>query len=162
MNEVYAYISGGFKKIKSNVNLLKTILRFSLIIFSLLILFQLSRVAPFVPEISFDFIIAIGSIILIGLGAYLGWSGKKREQVEVEVAPSVVIDVQKIKDLEISKREMEVLRLISQGMSNQEIADSLFVSESTIKTHVSNIFVKLDVKRRTQAVLKAKEIKIIP
>lgn len=141
--------------------MLKTILRFSLIILSLLILFQLSRVSPFVPEISYDIIIAIGSVILISLGAYLGWSSKKGEKVEVPVAPSLEIDAQKIAELELSKREMEVLQLISQGMSNQEIADTLFLSESTIKTHVSNIFVKLDVKRRTQAVIEAKALNII-
>lgn len=141
--------------------MLKTILRFSLIIIPLLILFQLSRVSPFVPEISSDVIIALGSVILVALGAYLGWSSKKQERIEVAVEPVVEIDTQKIQELELSKREMEVLALISQGMSNQEIANSLFVSESTIKTHVSNIFVKLDVKRRTQAVIKAKELKII-
>lgn len=64
--------------------------------------------------------------------------------------------------LEISKREIEVLALMSEGLSNQEIAEKLFVSLNTIKTHSSNIFEKLDVKRRTQAIEKAKRLSLIP
>ena len=63
----------------------------------------------------------------------------------------------KIKE-ELSRRENEVLLAMAEGLSNKEIADKLFVSENTIKTHVSNIFVKLNVQRRTQAILKAKEL----
>ncbi len=62
----------------------------------------------------------------------------------------------------ISQREHEVLTLIAKGHSNKEIADSLFLSTNTIKTHSSNIFAKLDVKRRTQAVQKATEIGLLP
>ena len=64
--------------------------------------------------------------------------------------------------LGISKREYEVLELMARGLSNQEIADALFVSINTIKTHVSNLFLKLDTKRRTQAIQKAKELRLIP
>jgi DNA-binding CsgD family transcriptional regulator len=66
-----------------------------------------------------------------------------------------------IEQLEISKRELEILLLLAQGCSNQEIAGQLFVSLSTVKTHNQNLFEKLDVKRRTQAVEKAKRLKII-
>jgi ATP/maltotriose-dependent transcriptional regulator MalT len=51
---------------------------------------------------------------------------------------------------------------MAQGYSNQEIAEKLFVSLNTIKTHITNIFLKLDVKRRTQAVQRAKELQLIP
>ena len=64
-------------------------------------------------------------------------------------------------ELGISKREMEVLVLVNKGLSNQEIADILFVSNNTIKTHTSNIFEKLEVKNRTQAILKAKNVGIL-
>ena len=56
------------------------------------------------------------------------------------------------KRLGLSQRELEVLELMSAGLSNQEIADKLFVSLNTIKTHSAKIFEKMDVKRRTQAV----------
>lgn len=61
----------------------------------------------------------------------------------------------------LTARELEVLQLIAQGHSNQEIADKLFVSLNTVKTHSSNLFIKLDVKRRTQAVQKAKQLNLI-
>jgi ATP/maltotriose-dependent transcriptional regulator MalT len=61
----------------------------------------------------------------------------------------------------ISKRELEVLQLMANGLSNQEIASRLFVSLNTIKTHSSNLFQKLEVKRRTQAIETGKKIGII-
>jgi DNA-binding NarL/FixJ family response regulator len=63
--------------------------------------------------------------------------------------------------LGLSNREMEVLQLMAEGFSNQEIAEKLFVSLNTIKTHSSKVFEKLDVKRRTQAVEKAKRLQLI-
>jgi two-component system, NarL family, response regulator LiaR len=63
--------------------------------------------------------------------------------------------------LGISNRELEVLQLMSEGLSNQEIADRLFVSVNTIKTHSSKVFEKLDARRRTQAIEKAKRLNII-
>jgi NarL family two-component system response regulator LiaR len=62
----------------------------------------------------------------------------------------------------ISKRELEVLQLMADGFSNQEIADKLFVSLSTVKTHTSSLFEKLDVRRRTQAIEKAQRMQLIP
>lgn len=71
------------------------------------------------------------------------------------------IDQRKIEELGISSREYEILQEIAKGLSNKEIAEKLFVSESTVKTHVSNLFTKLDVKRRTQAIQRAKSFKIL-
>jgi len=59
-------------------------------------------------------------------------------------------------------RELEILQLIANGMSNREIAEKLFVSENTVKTHSSRLFDKLDAKRRTQAVQRGKELGLIP
>jgi len=64
--------------------------------------------------------------------------------------------------LGISKRELDVLNLMANGLSNEEIAGKLFISLNTVKTHASNIFLKLEVKRRTQAVERAKRLNIIP
>ncbi|MEM1002854.1 MAG: response regulator transcription factor, partial [Bacteroidota bacterium] len=71
------------------------------------------------------------------------------------------IKTQLIEELDISKREYEVLQAIAKGLSNKEIAAQLFLSESTIKTHVSNLLTKLDAKRRTQAIQIAKEQNIL-
>lgn len=139
--------------------MLKTVFRFGLIITALLVLFQLSNASLFVPSIPADVVIGITAVILIGLGIYLG--GNLKKDKIVEVIPTVEIDETKISSLGISERELEVLQLISEGLSNQEIGERLFISESTIKTHVSSLFVKLDVKRRTQAVTRAKEWRVI-
>ena len=64
--------------------------------------------------------------------------------------------------LGISGRELEVLELLAQGSSNKEIADRLCVSPHTVKTHLGHLYDKLDVARRTQAVQKARELRILP
>jgi LuxR family maltose regulon positive regulatory protein len=60
----------------------------------------------------------------------------------------------------LSEREIEVLKLIEAGLSNQEIGSRLFISMGTVKRHISNIYSKLDVKNRTQAISKGKELRI--
>ena len=69
--------------------------------------------------------------------------------------------MQEIAKLGISNRELDVLDLMAKGLTNEEIGDQLYISLNTVKTHTSNIFVKLEVKRRTQAVEKAKRLNII-
>jgi ATP/maltotriose-dependent transcriptional regulator MalT len=59
---------------------------------------------------------------------------------------------QRLQQLGISQREHEILQLLARGYSNQEIANQLYISLNTVKTHLSNLYVKLDVGRRTQAV----------
>ncbi len=85
----------------------------------------------------------------------------KHEIKEVPAAAAGLIDDDNIKKTGISKRELEILQLIDAGLSNQQIAEKLFVSEHTVKKHVSNLFFKLDVKRRTEAVKKAKTMRLI-
>lgn len=74
---------------------------------------------------------------------------------------SFVFNEQEATRLGISKRELEVLELMSLGLSNQEIADRMFVSLNTVKTHASNLFVKLDVKRRTAAIETARKLNLV-
>ncbi len=68
---------------------------------------------------------------------------------------------QALEYLGITERELEVLELVAKGMSNQQVADRLFVSTNTVKTHLKHLFDKLDVSRRTQAVGKARELRLI-
>ena len=85
------------------------------------------------------------------------------KEVEVVVrAEDFVLNEKEMERLGISPREYDVLELMSDGLSNQEIADKLFISLNTVKTHSTNLYVKLDVKRRTQAVQRAKELQLIP
>lgn len=113
-----------------------------------------------VGNMEVEYAIAGIAIIFFIMGILLNKKIRKRNAVENESA-SREIDKNKISDLGISHREYEILVEISKGLSNKEIANALFVSESTVKTHVSNLFTKLDAKRRTQAIQKAKEMHII-
>lgn len=83
------------------------------------------------------------------------------KEIVVEKRLDFVVNEEELNNRKISKRELEVLELMAQGLSNQEIASRLFVSLNTIKTHSSNLFQKLEVKRRTQAIETAKKIGII-
>jgi DNA-binding CsgD family transcriptional regulator len=106
------------------------------------------------------------AIVFTGLGIWLAvkltrpkW---KTVIVEKEVyIKSGTINEKELARLGLSARELEVLQGMAEGLSNQEIATRLFVSLNTIKTHSANIFEKLDVRRRTQAVDKAKKLNII-
>jgi len=73
-----------------------------------------------------------------------------------------VRDERRREELTITPREIEILELIAQGLSNREIAEKLFVSENTVKTHSSRVFDKLGAKRRTQAVQFGKEFGLLP
>jgi NarL family two-component system response regulator LiaR len=84
------------------------------------------------------------------------------KEVLVPVGAAFVPDERKRDDLGITRREMEILELVAQGMSNREIAGKLFVSENTVKTHCSRAFDKLGAKRRTQAVQMGKELGLLP
>lgn len=65
-----------------------------------------------------------------------------------------------VSKFDLTTRESEVLKLLSNGMTNKEIGESLFVSQNTVKTHLSNIYTKLDVQRRTQAVQKVRQLEV--
>jgi DNA-binding CsgD family transcriptional regulator len=82
--------------------------------------------------------------------------------VQVPVAEPFRPNEAKKEELAITPREMEILELIAQGMSNREIAEKLFVSENTVKTHSSRVFDKLGARRRTQAVWLGKEFGLLP
>ncbi len=102
------------------------------------------------------------------LGIWLGrrFAGARHGRVAREImagsgAPFVPDD-KKRDDLGITRRELEILELVAQGLSNREIAGKLFVSENTVKTHCSRAFDKLGARRRTQAVQLGKQLGLIP
>lgn len=116
-----------------------------------------------------EIFIGIIALLFTALGVWLALKLAKpkvetrivEKEVYIENQTPAKIDQAAIEKLGISKREMDVLTLMAKGMSNEEIAGQLFVSLNTVKTHSSNIFLKLEVKRRTQAVEKAKRLNII-
>jgi ATP/maltotriose-dependent transcriptional regulator MalT len=101
------------------------------------------------------------------LGIWLGLklTGTKQRVVLKEVLPgrgTVRPDEGKREGHGVTRRELEILELIAQGMSNREIAGKLYVSENTVKTHSSRVFDKLGDERRTQAVQLRKEFGLLP
>ena len=117
------------------------------------------------------FEIYVGAIaaVFTGLGIWLALrlSKPKVETIIVEKevyvrSESFLLNEQALNSLNLSKRELEVLQLMAEGLSNHEIAERLYVSLSTIKTHSRNLFDKLGVARRTQAIDRAKKLFIIP
>lgn len=113
------------------------------------------------------------ALLFASVGIWLGLKLTKKEQVIVEreriVEKEVLIRAETpfspneklLQELAITRREFEILGLIASGLSNREIGERLFVSENTVKTHSSRLFDKLSVKRRTQAVQRAKELGLI-
>jgi two-component system, NarL family, response regulator LiaR len=102
--------------------------------------------------------IGIIALFFSGVGIWAGRKLNQKRKVENEAlmppAKNLPPAVQ-LEKLGITPREYEVLQLIAQGLSNQEIADQLFVSLNTVKTHTANVYAKLDAQRRTQAIQKA-------
>ncbi|MEO1012410.1 MAG: response regulator transcription factor [Bacteroidota bacterium] len=133
-----------------------TILIFSALSIGLLCLFRLSKYSYLSGSIAIEIILVVVAVVFFTLGLFL----KKKEAIWENVR-SPEVDKYKIQQLGLSKREYQVLLEVSKGLSNKEIADKLFVTESTIKTHVSNVLLKLDAKRRIQAVRIAKKLQII-
>ena len=115
----------------------------------------------FIRDLSMEVYIGVVATLFTVLGIWVGLKLVNRKK-NISNDSEFITDQATIKTLGISKREFEVLQLISKGFSNQEIADKLFISLPTVKTHSSNLFGKLNVQRRTQAIHKAKELKIIP
>ena len=114
----------------------------------------------FVRDIPLEFYVGTVAIMSTALGI---WAGLRLTRPKIiDSGAPFQLDEANLRTLGISKREYEVLELIALGLSNQEIAEKLFVSTSTVKTHVSNVLAKLDARRRTQAIQRAKELNIIP
>lgn len=110
------------------------------------------------------------AVLFAGLGIWVGLKATRpRESVvlkEVHVLvpapPGFERDSKAVERLGLTPRELEILELIAVGLSNREIAERVFVSENTVKTHSSRVFEKLGARRRTQAVQRGKELRLIP
>lgn len=152
------------QKIKQN----KELISYAIAMAILLLLLRLLEYKFLVLEYKIEIYAGIIAIIFLLIGIWVAnkVTKPKVETVVVEKEVKIFqdnfsINTEAIETLKISSRELEVLQLMAKGLSNQEIADALFVSLHTIKTHNANLFEKLEVKRRTQAVEVAKKLQII-
>jgi DNA-binding CsgD family transcriptional regulator len=134
----------------------------------LLALLKLLEYQHFVRAYPTEIYGGLVAVIFSALGVYLGlqWARSREvvvvKEVRVPEGGPFVLDAGKLKELGITPREHEILGLIAEGLSNREIGERLFVSENTVKTHSSRLFDKLGVSRRVQAVLKGRELGLIP
>ena len=148
----------------------KVVIIYGLSLGLMLLLLQWLQFHFVIMNHSFEVYIGAIALIFTGLGVWLAVKLTRPKThtiiVEKEVyveqtAPVGIPDEKVLAKSGISKREWEVLALIAEGLSNQQIADRLFVSLNTVKTHSSNLFFKLEVKRRTEAIQKGKKLGLL-
>jgi len=111
-----------------------------------------------IRSFSFELYLLMIALLFTAVGV---WAGKKLTGTPASGQHAFIPNREAIAYLGLSDRELEVLMLLAEGLSNQDIADRLYISKNTVKTHLSNIFSKLDARRRTQAIKKARSLKII-
>lgn len=152
----------------------RTVLGYGLLAGVLIALLKFIEYRFLVVEHSLEIYGGIVALLFSVLGIWLGLKLTRPRQVvvlkEVQVAPTpptiadapFVPDAARQEALGITRRELEILQLIAAGLSNREIAERLYVSENTVKTHSGRVFEKLNAKRRTQAVRRGKEAGLIP
>lgn len=148
----------------------RQILIYGLSLAILLFLLKWLELRFIVYDYSMEIFVSAIALFFTGLGIWLALKLSRPKIQTVVVEREVIVNgdaefkfnEEMFKELGLTQRELEVLQQMSNGLSNQEIADALFLSVPTIKTHASNLFEKLDVKRRTQAIEKGKSLKIIP
>ena len=140
----------------------------------LIVVLKLAEYRFLVLEHSVEIYGGLIALVFASLGIWLGLKLTRKKEIIIErelvverevpvfTATPFALNVERLRELAITKRELEILELIATGMSNREIADKLFVSENTVKTHSSRLFDKLSAKRRTQAVQIGKELGLIP
>lgn len=117
-----------------------------------------------IHSLAIEYYLGLVALVFAVTGAWVGWQLTQPTKKDLQILTNEAVLSRQEPSLiqtDLSPREIEVLHLIAQGFSNQEIADRLFVSLNTVKSHSSNVFVKLDVKRRTQAVQKARELGLL-
>ena len=146
----------------------KTVLLYGLIGGVLIATLKLIEYRFLVVEHALEIYGGIVAVIFAALGIWLGLKlTRTRTEIVVREVPVPVVgpfvrNTSQLDKLGITPREMDILEAMAAGLSNKEIAERLFVSENTVKTHAARLFDKLSAKRRTQAVQRAKEAGLIP
>ena len=135
---------------------------------ALIVLLKLVEYRFLVVQHSIEIYGGLIALLFAVLGIWLGLKLTKNtetiviKEVMVPASSTFTLNETRLRELGITRRELEILELIARGLSNREIAEQLFVSENTVKTHSSRLFDKLSARRRTQAVQLGKEFGLIP
>jgi DNA-binding CsgD family transcriptional regulator len=132
----------------------------------LITLLKITEYRYLVIEHSVEIYGGLVAVLFSALGIWLGLTLTRRKPAVVAQGTAssepFTVDENRQAELGITARELEILTLIAAGLSNREIAEKLFVSENTVKTHSSRVFDKLGARRRTQAVQFGKQARLIP
>lgn len=146
----------------------KELISYAIVLVVLLLFLRFVEYKFLLVRHQFEIYIIIIAVLFLIFGIWIAnkITKPKIETIVIEkeiiaAAEDFVINEKEILERKISKRELEVLHLMAKGLSNQEIAETLFVSLNTVKTHSSNLLEKLEAKRRTQAIENAKRMNII-
>jgi NarL family two-component system response regulator LiaR len=132
--------------------LIKQVLAYGSLAAVLLVCLQLLRNSYLLYDLSLELYLLMAGVPLLIVGIVLGRHlDNRRSMIRARQPP----------ESELTAKELEVLGAVAEGLSNQQVADRLFVSLSTIKTHLQSIYGKLDVKRRTQAVERARRLELL-
>ena len=144
----------------------KTVILYGLLGGVLIAALKLVEYRYLVLEHSLEIYGGVVALLFSALGIWLGLKlTRTRDTVivrEVPVAGPFTRNETRLEQLGITPRELEILEAMAAGFSNREIAERLYVSENTVKTHANRLFDKLSARRRTQAVQRAKEAGLIP
>jgi two-component system, NarL family, response regulator LiaR len=146
----------------------RSVIFYSLCLAVLLFILNWLKLRLVIIDHAFEIYIGAIAVLFTALGIWLGLKLTRpktvivKQEVLVDKTLPFTVDEEKLTSLAISKREFEVLQAMAEGLSNQEIADKLFISLSTVKSHSNNLFDKLEVKRRTQAIEQARKLNLIP
>lgn len=138
-----------------------TVVLYSLALAVLVFILKYFEYRYWIRDLRMEVYIGVVAVLFTALGIWVGSKLLQGKKEEVVIAPHKVDDAA-VRRIGISGRELEVLQLMATGNSNQEIADKLFISLPTVKSHSSSLFGKLEVKRRTEAVHRAKSLGLIP
>ncbi len=137
--------------------MLRTILIYGLILAGAGLVLQWLEYQYLVRMHASETYVALVALAFLGLGVWAGARLFRRAPAATTFTPNTVVQA----TLKISERELEVLQRLAAGQSNKEIARDMAISPNTVKTHVANLFGKLEVKRRTEAIRRARELGMI-
>ncbi len=134
----------------------RVIIQFGFLAVSLMLLVELSKYSISTRSLTNELLAITLALVFIGFGLLIGKLLNRQQTNE-----KTNLNFNKVKELDFSARETEVFAEMVKGKSNKEIGESLFISESTVKTHVSSILFKLSAKRKTEAIKNAQAIGLI-
>jgi DNA-binding CsgD family transcriptional regulator len=148
----------------------RTVLLYGLIGAAMIVALKVSEYRFLVVEHSLEIYGLLVALLFAALGIWLGLRlTRPAERLIIREVPvpvpangEFVVNSASVQKLGLTPRELEILSLIAGGLSTREIAERIYVSENTVKTHSANLFSKLNARRRTQAVQIAKEAGVIP